>query len=125
MPRRSQLPPLALTDVDVMCLATWKRDADATHHDPFSRALNRLGVELLPAGQQWRLRCSGDEGEGILVNRREWETLRHAIVLDPQCVRAVVQACVDAQRASESRTQEIVVPVAGYREPVFGAPAPC
>jgi hypothetical protein len=140
MPRRSQLPPLALSDSDVMRLATWKRDTAATDdlrrtlnrratlvcalgdsydRDPFTRALNSLGVELLPAGQKWRLRCIGDEGAGIVLNRREWETLRHAILLDPRGVRAVVQACVDAQQSSKSREKEIVTPPAGaYSEPV-------
>ena len=142
MPRRSQLPPLALNDSDVVRLATWKKDpavtedlrravsrratlvcalGDSCHRDPFSLALNRLGVELIPAGQRWRLRCIGDEGEGISLNRREWETLRHAIVFDPQGVRGIMQACIDAQRADESKKQDIVAaPVSAYPEPKAG-----
>ena len=101
MPRSSELPPLAFSDVDVMCLAIWDRhttDGDASpaaepfNADPFTRALSQIGLELLDDGHQhWRLRCIGDGGEGIALDRRAWETLRHAVALDPRGVRAIVQ----------------------------------
>ena len=93
MPRSSQLPPLALGDVDVMYLAMWNRHTtDGDNGDPFTQALSQNGLELLPDGpQQWRLPCIGDEGEGIALDRRAWETLRHAIAFDPRGVRAIVQ----------------------------------
>lgn len=125
MARGPYLATPALSDSDLLKLASWNRCptesatlkqaasrramlmralfGDTGARDPLAQILCRLGLKLVPDHERgWRVLCSdAPDGSGIALDGRQLELLRLGLAFDASWHRELLQACVETRGVAQ------------------------